>query len=147
MGDAESTLMAGLSLQAELPGGVVLSVGGSMDALNRIGGYEGSIQVNKSFQFGMFRISPSLAVNWMDEEMADNDFGVPTKKATPNRPAYRPGASTSLESGIDLFFELTPDWLVALSTGIEWFDRNAYDSPIVDEHYVIKGFGAINYIF
>ena len=147
MGDAESTLMAGLALQAELPGGVDLSVGSSLDALNQIGGYEGSIEIDKSFQFGNFRISPGLAVNWMDEEMAENDFGVPADKATANRPAYQPGASTSLEGGISLFVELTQDWLIVASAGIEWFDRNVYDSPIVDEHYVLKGFGAINYVF
>lgn len=147
MGDAESTLMAGLALQAELPGGVDLSVGSSVDALNQIGGYEGSIEVSKSFQLGILRVSPSLAVNWMDKEMAENDFGVPANKAAANRPAYQPGASTSLESGIGLFFELTPDWLLVASAGIEWFDQNVYESPLVDEHYVLKGFGAINYVF
>lgn len=147
MGDADSTLMAGLALQAELPGGVDLSLGGALDALNRIGGYEGSIEMSKSFQLGLLRMSPSLAVNWMDADLASNDFGVPADKATPSRSAYQPGALTSLEGGIRLFIELTPDWLIVASTGVEWLDRNAYDSPIVDEPYVIKGFGAINYVF
>jgi len=147
MGDADSTLMTGLALQAELPGGVDLSLGSALDALNRIGGYEGSIEINKSFQFGLLRISPSVAVNWMDADMAANDFGVPEDKATPNRPAYQPGAATSLEGGIGLFIELTPDWLIVASTGVEWLDHNVHRSPIVDEQYVIKGYGAINYVF
>jgi outer membrane protein len=147
MGDAESTLMAGLALEAELPAGINLSIGGSRDALNRIGGSESSISASKSFLFGSLRIAPNLAVNWMDSDMAANDFGVPDKKATPDRPAYSPGSSTSLEGGLSLFFELTPNWLVIANAAVEWFDDNAYDSPIVDEHYVIKGFGAINYVF
>ena len=147
MGDAESTLMAGLALQSELPGGIGLSVGGSVDALNQIGGYEGSIAVNKSFQFGILRISPNLGVNWMDEEMAANDFGVSGDQATANRPAYDPGASTSLEGGIGLFIEVTEDWLIVTSVAVEWLDESIYDSPIVEEHYVVKGFGAINYVF
>jgi outer membrane protein len=147
MGDAESTFMAGLALQVELPGGVDLSIGGSRDALDRIGGYESSISVSKSLQFGALRTAPKVAVNWMDSDMAKNDFGVQGKKATFNRPAYSPGSSTSLEGGLGLFFELSPNWLIAASAAIEWFDDNAYDSPIVEEHYVIKGFGAINYVF
>lgn len=83
----------------------------------------------------------------MDAEMAENDFGVPANQATANRPAYQPGASTSLEAGVGLFIELTPDWLVVVSAGAEWLDSNVYESPIVEEHYVIKGFGAINYVF
>ena len=83
----------------------------------------------------------------MDSDMAKNDFGVPGKKATFNRPAYSPGSSTSLEGGIGLLFELTPNWLVAANMAIEWFDDNAYDSPIVEDRYVIKGFGAVNYVF
>ena len=147
MGDAESTLMAGIALLAELPGGIDLSVGGTRDTLDRIGGYESSIEVSKSFQFGALRSAPSIAVNWMDSDMAKNDFGVPDKKATFNRPAYSPGSSSSLEGGITFLLELTPDWLAVVSTGIEWLDQNAYDSPIVEDRYVIKGFGAINYVF
>jgi outer membrane protein len=147
MGDAESTVMAGLALQVELPGGIDLSIGGAGDVLDRIGGYESSIELSKSFQFGSLRTAPSLAVNWMDSDMAKNDFGVPDKKSTFNRPAYSPGSSSSLESGITFLLELTPDWLIVASTGIEWLDQNAYDSPIVEDRYVIKGFGAVNYVF
>lgn len=147
MGDAESTIMAGLALQAELPGGLDLSAGSALDALDRIGGYESSVEINKSFQFGILRLSPSLALNFLDAELAANDYGVPEDKATAARPAYQPGASTSLEAGIGLFIELTPDWLIVTSAGVEWLDRNAYDSPIVEDQYVIKGFGAINYVF
>ncbi|HSR87368.1 MAG TPA: DUF2141 domain-containing protein, partial [Pontiella sp.] len=58
MGDAESTLMAGLAVEAELPAGMSLSIGGSRDALNRIGGTESSISVSKSFQFDSLRMAP-----------------------------------------------------------------------------------------
>ena len=83
----------------------------------------------------------------MDEEMAANDFGVSEDQATADRPAYEPGSSTSLEGGIGLFIEITTDWLIVVNAGVEWFDQNIYDSPIVEEHYVVKGFGAINYVF
>ena len=124
-----------------------LSLGGSTDALNQIGGHEASIELDKSFQYGILRVSPSAAANWMSEEMTENDFGVPEDKATAERSAYYPGASVSLEAGVGLFIEITTDWLVVGSVAVEWFDENVYDSPIVSEHYVFKGFGAINYVF
>jgi outer membrane protein len=147
MGDAESTLMAGLALNVELPGGVDLSLGSSADALGRIGGYQASVALDKSFQLGIVRIGPNLAVNWMDEELAAADFGVPAGKATPWRPAYEPGALISLEGGVGLFIEVTTDWLIAANAGVEWLDDDASRSPIVEEQYVIKGFAALNYVF
>ena len=71
----------------------------------------------------------------------------PASSAAANRPAYEPGASTSLEGGVGLFIEVTEDWLIVTSVAVEWLDESIYDSPIVEEHYVVKGFGAINYVF
>jgi len=147
MGDAESTFMAGLALQAELPGGVDLSLEGSADALNRIGGMEASIALDKSFQFGLLRLSPRLAANWMDEQMAANDYGVPAGKAAPDRPAYDPGASYSTEAGIGLYIEITTEWLLVGSAGVERLDHQATDSPLIDKGHVFKGFAAVNYAF
>ncbi len=147
MGDADDTFMAGLALQAELPGGIDLSVGSSADVLDRIGGMEASASLGKSFQIGLFRLAPGVAVNWISDEMAANDYGVPASKATANRPAYNPGDALSAEGSLSLFIEITPDWLVVSSTGVEWLDSNATDSPIVELDYVFKGYAAINYVF
>ena len=147
MGDAESTFMGGIALQSELPGGIDLSLGASADVLDRIGGMEASLDLDKSFQFGIVRLSPNLALNWMNDRMAANDYGVPAGKATPARPAYDPRHSYSVEGGISLFIEITPDWLAVASVGMEWLDSQATDSPIVDTDYVFKGFAAINYVF
>ena len=147
MGDAESTFMAGLALQAELPGGIDVSLEGSSDVLNRIGGREASITLDKSAQFGILRLTPYLAVNWMDKKMAANDYGVPVGKATSDRAAYSPSGSYSAEGGISLFIEITTDWLVVGSAGVERLDHQATDSPIIDKQHVFKGFAAINYAF
>lgn len=147
MGDAESTLMAGLALQAELPGGIDLSLGGAMDVLDQIGGYEASTGLSKSFQTGIFRLSPGFAINWMDGEMAANDYGVSAASATAGRPAYDPGNVISVEGSLSVMIEITTDWLFVTSAGVEWLDAHATDSPIVETDHLFKGYSAINYVF
>ena len=147
MGDAEDTIMAGLALEAELPAGFDLSLGGSADVLDRIGGFETSLELDKSFQFGVVRLSPFIAFNWMDHNMSENDFGVPVGKAVAGRPAYTPDGVFSYEAGSVFFVEITTSLLVVGSAGIEWLDSEATHSPIVEERQVYKGYLAVNYVF
>lgn len=147
MGDRNDTVMAGLAIQAELPGGVNLSAGYEHDLLNRIGGGAAQFSLLKSFQYGVVRVSPNLALNWLSSELSNYDFGVPPGNATPERPAYALGDTFSAEGGVGLSVEVTQEWLIALNTSIELLGAEVKDSPIVSEDYVLKGFGTINYIF
>lgn len=147
MGDRENTFMAGLALQVELPGGVDFSVGYEHDVLNKIGGGEAHLQFNKSFQFGVFRFSPEIGMNWVGSELSNHDFGVPDTKATADRPAYYLDNTTSFEGGLRMFIEITRDWLVIANASVEILDARVTDSPIVEKDYVVKGFTAINYVF
>ncbi|MBN2163706.1 MAG: MipA/OmpV family protein [Pontiellaceae bacterium] len=147
MGDAEDTVMAGLALQAELPGGMDLSMGAAGDLIDRIGGFEADIRLGKAWQAGIVRISPGIALNWMDSGMARNDFGVSPAQAAIGRPAYDPGDTFGLEAGCGLFAEITEHWMLVGQLGIEWLDHAATDSPIVDADYLYKGYMALNYLF
>ncbi len=147
MGDRKSTFMAGLALQAELPVGVIISANYEHDVLDRIGGGWARLAFDKSFQFGVLQLSPSVGLNWLGSDLSNHDFGVPARKATPERSAYDPGDTVSVEAGFGMFIEISQDWLVIVSAGVELLDDNVTDSPIVSEDYVIKGFGAINYVF
>jgi outer membrane protein len=147
MGDRKDTLMAGLTLEAELPAGLELSAGYQHDALDRIGGGAARIALDKAFQLGITRLSPSLALNLLTPELANHDFGVPTNRATPDRPAYRLDYAASLEAGIGLFIEITPHWLLLLNLAAEALDPETTRSPIVDKDFVVSGFAALNYAF
>lgn len=147
MGDRDSTFMAGLALQAELPEGFELALSYKHDVLDRIGGGEARVAMDKSFQLGAFRFSPELGINWMAEDLANHDFGVPNNKALADRPAYDLDSSFSFDVGLGLFYEITTEWLVVLNVAAEFFDNEITDSPIVDEDYVVKGFFAVNYVF
>jgi outer membrane protein len=147
MGDRDSTFMAGLSLQAELPMGFDFALSYEHDVLDRIGGGEGRIAVDKSIQSGAFRFTPELGINWLAEDLADYDYGVPLNRARVDRPAYKLGSAFTLDVGAGVLYELTTDWLVVINVAVEFLDDDINNSPIVDEDYVLKGFFAINYVF
>jgi outer membrane protein len=147
MGDRKDTFMAGVALQAELPGGVDLSGLYEHDVLDEIGGGAARLGLSKSFQAGVFRFSPRIGLNWLSSGLSNHDFGVPPESATPERPAYDPGDTVSVEGGLGMFVEITKAWLLIASASVEFLDDRVTDSPIVAQDYVIKGFGAINYVF
>ena len=147
MGDAESTFLAGLALQSELPEGVDLSASYCHDALDRIGGGEATLEVTKSIQFGSLRVSPTAGVNWTSSDLANNDFGVSSDEALPGRPAYELDSVLGFEAGAGLFYEITSSWILLINASIEVLDKEVARSPVVSKNYVIKGFSALSYIF
>ena len=147
MGDRESTLLAGLALRLELPGGVRMLLDYEYDVLDKIGGGAAKARFSKAFQAGWLRIGPQVQVNWLSEELANHDFGVPQSAATPTRPAYDVGSSVSYEVGFTSFIELSEDWRVILNLSAEFLPDEVVASPIVAEDRVIKGFAAITYVF
>lgn len=147
MGDRENTFMAGLSLLAELPKGVELTVSYEHDVLDNIGGGTACLQLEKSFQYSVFRISPSIGLNWTSSEIANYDFGVPEDKATSERSAYDLDDTFSIEAGLGTFIDIGRNWMMVMNVTYEFLDEEVTDSPIVTDDYVIKGFGAITYVF
>lgn len=146
MGDRDDTLMAGLALTSELPAGVNLSLGYEHDVLDRIGGGAARLAANRSFQWGIARFSPEVALNWTSGSIANHDFGVPASAAIPGRPAYDVGDVFSVEVGVGSFIELTREWRVVFNAGVEFLPSEVTRSPIVDTDHVVKGFVALTYV-
>jgi outer membrane protein len=147
LGDRDGTLMAGLGLRFETPGGANLSLRYEHDVLDRIGGGAATLRVSKGFQAGAFRFVPQVQVNWLSAELTNYDFGVPPTAATLARPAYNTGSSVSYEAGFSSFVELTEEWRIVLSLSTEFLPDEITDSPIVTDDRVTKGFAAITYVF
>ena len=147
MGDRENTFMAGLAIQAELPGGIDVSASYEHDVLDRIGGGEAKFELGKSLQWGVLRFSPALAFNWTSAELSNHDFGVSDDQATAERPAYSLNDVYSVEAGIGVFIEVTRDVLIIMNVAAESLSSEVRASPIVSEDHVFKGFAAINYVF
>jgi MipA family protein len=147
MGDRDDTFMAGLALQAELPGGFDISAGYDHDVLDTIGGGSAQAGISKSFAVGVARITPEIGVHWLSEDLARHDYGVPADRATAERPAYELDGVFSLQAGLGLFFELTDSLVFLVNGQAEFLDEDVTDSPIVEDDIVFSGFSALNYLF
>ena len=147
LGDRESTLLAGLGLEAELPGGFDLGLSYEHDILDRIGGGAARAEISKDFQIGAVRLQPQLALNWLSADLGNHDFGVPASAAAPGRPIYELSSTWSYELGVGGFFELTESWIIAATVAAELLDSEVSRSPIVADDTVIKGFTALVYTF
>lgn len=147
MGDRSNTFMVGPAIQAELISGLQLLASYEHDVLDKIGGGESHLKLDKSFQFGMLKLTPGIALNWMSSDLANHDFGVLAYQATHERPAYALEDIYSFELKMGAFIELSPDWLFVLDVAAEILPKEVADSPIVSKDYIIKGFAVINYVF
>jgi outer membrane protein len=81
MGNREDTMMAGFALEKDLPGGFELGLSYQHDALDRIGGGQARMGVDKSFQTGIFRFSPQLGINWLSKGLNNHYYGVAANQA------------------------------------------------------------------
>ena len=147
LGDRKGTLMGGMALQAFLPGGVDLSAGYEHDLLNQFNGGSADLGLEKSFQRGLFTLTPSVGLNWLTAELSNYEFGVPEDKAEIGRPAYEPGAVVTVNYGLGLFIELYGAWRIILRGNWAQLPSDITQSPIVDQSQVFSGFAAINRLF
>ena len=96
--------MGGLAFQAFLPGGVDLSAGYDTDLLGRFNGGISRLGVGKSFQGGIFTLTPRVGINRLSAALANYEFGVPADKAQEGRPSFLPGAVTHMDYGLCLLY-------------------------------------------
>ena len=147
MGDRRGTFMVGPAIQAELINGLELSAGYEHDVLDKIGGGEAHLKLDKSFELGILKLTPGISFNWMSSDFANHDFGVLAQQAKSERPAYALEDIYSIEFKMGMFIELSRDSLFVLDVAAEILPDEVTASPIVSEDYVIKGFAVINYVF
>jgi len=147
MDDREDTVFFGVEAQARLPHGIDAQIGYEHDLFGHGGGGRARTGVSKTFRTGRLRCTPRLGLNWRTTSLADYEFGVPSAKATPTRPAYDPGDALSAEAGVNLGIKVTPDWQFTLNLGIELPGKDITDSPIVEDNAVLSLFAAGSYVF
>lgn len=147
LGDADNTFMAGLALRVDLPRGVELSLGYEHDALDRLGGGQGRLAIDRSWQARRVTVSPRLGLNWLTADLAGAEYGVPAAQARAGRPAYAPGDALAPEAGLGGFVELRRGWRVVLAGSVTWLPSAITDSPIVGEDRVWSDFAALNRVF
>lgn len=147
LGDRENTLLAGLGLQYQMALGFELEALYQHDALDRIGGGQANVRLSRSIPWGTVIFVPQFAWNWLGSNMSKHDFGVPLNAATPVRPAYDPGSTSSFEAGLGVFVELSEDWRIIVNVAAERLEDDVKRSPIVDDDTLVKGLAVVTYVF
>ena len=147
LGDRDGTLLGGLGLQYEFSEGFELELLYQHDVLDRIGGGMANVRLSRGIPWGNTVFVPQIAYNWLSTEMSNHDFGVTPGGATPDRPAYRLGSTTSVEAGLGIFVELSEEWRIIVNVAGERLDDRVAASPIVDDDVVIKGLAIVTYVF
>lgn len=147
LGDRKDTLLGGVALQYEIAEGFELEMLYQHDVLDRIGGGMANVRLSRGIPWGTALFVPQIAYNWLGSDMSNHDFGVPESAATPDRPAYQLGSTTSMEAGLGVFIELTESWRIIVNLAGERLENSVVESPIVDDDVVIKGFAIVTYVF
>ena len=88
---------------------------------------------------------PSLEVMYESDDYTDYYYGVTPAEATPTRPAYQPGASTSTAVKVRWGYALSDKWLLTGKLGLKKSGSEITDSPIVDRDSTWSGGIALAY--
>src|SRR5690625_5832757 len=89
MGDRTTTNVCGMALSSRLFWVTSSSLAYTHDLLGRVDAGRARVGLSKGFQFGTWRVSPSVSATWLDGTLANYEYGVPLHQATEWRPAYR----------------------------------------------------------
>jgi len=94
------------------------------------------LSVPRNFERGYF--VPAVKFSYLSEDYSGYYFGVADYEATPSRAAYQPGAAVNVWIGFSLGYQLTPNWLLSSTIGMEYLDSAVTASPIVDRDRVVS---------
>ncbi len=102
------------------------------DIPSRHGGTTSELEFSVPFNLERGYFVPGIKITRMSDDYSNYYFGVSETEITPSRPAYAPGAVTNTWVGFTLGYELTPQWLLSTTAGLEFLDSAVTASPIVD---------------
>ena len=104
----------------------------SADLSGRSKGQTLSLRADHRFGLGPVGFTPHVQAQWQDGNAVNYYFGVRDTEALPDRPAYVPGAATTLEAGLRTDFTLARRQSVFLDLSMVHLPGAIKDSPIVD---------------
>ena len=92
-------------------------------------------------------VSPYVSASWMDSAKTSYYYGVSAAEATPDRPAYSPRGSLSLEVGLNTRYQLTNHLFVFANAGLRGYDSEITDSPLVSKSAALSAYFGAAYLF
>ena len=115
--------------------------------LNVSDGLHGSFFVSRNFGNDKWKLTPSIGVNWEDQNYVDYYYGVKNSEVNSDRDEYHPGFS------INPFVECTyihfwgDNWASYLRATGNYLDQEIQDSPLVDKKVSFSFLAAFVYRF
>jgi outer membrane scaffolding protein for murein synthesis (MipA/OmpV family) len=103
------------------------------EVLSRHDGLTGELKFSWPTQYSWGYVVPYVKIRHQDSSYNDYYYGVSSAEATPTRPEYEPGASTSLVAQLRAGYALNERWLLTGYVQSEWLGSEIVDSPIVDK--------------
>ena len=106
---------------------------------NRHSGGTSELELSLPREFSRGFFVPSVKLKYMSGSYSRYYFGVAESEVVPERASYDPGATLGYEIGFSMGYELTPQWLLKTSIGLEFLDSAITDSPLVDKDLLWSG--------
>ncbi|HMO52701.1 MAG TPA: MipA/OmpV family protein [Kiritimatiellia bacterium] len=147
MAKRRDTVMAGVDAGLRALGPWRVESSALTDVLGRHDGQEVTLSLGRNYRGKTWSLTPAAGAVWRSSNYNNYYFGVRGNEATPDRPAYQPGAS--VEPFIRLFsrLELSGAWSLLGSVRLEVLSDDVRDSPIIDKDVLTTAFIGINYAF
>lgn len=95
-------------------------------------GLELGVGAFTDWQLGRWTLRPAASVTWRSRRSNGFYYGVSADEATPDRPAYQPGAGIDLSAGLYGSYRLTEGWRLIGGVGATRYSRTVRASPIVE---------------
>lgn len=123
-------------------GTVQREIGLASDGWRAIGSISRPYMVNRK----LF-LTPSVSVQWSDDNITNYLYGVSADEALPTRAVYEADDSFKATTSLTGVYRLSDKFTLVGSSGLTWHDDNIVDSPIVDQRVIFSTFIAIGYNF
>ena len=104
----------------------------SADLFGRHNGYEVDFKIAYPFAGAKVQIVPQLQLGYQSEDLVNYYFGVRASEALPGRPAYSPGAATSVNLSLDATWQFHENWHAFTNLNFNYLPTEITNSPIVD---------------
>ncbi|HUW26244.1 MAG TPA: MipA/OmpV family protein [Gallionella sp.] len=103
------------------------------DALGITNGSEIHLNYRMDWSSGRLRLLPAIIVSARSANLNNYYYGVRLEEATATRPAYKPGAGTSVWLGIYGAYDLSKRWRMVGGVGANRFSANVRHSSIIQD--------------
>jgi outer membrane protein len=116
------------------------------DSFGNSEGQQASLAFSKGFRIGQrFHIEPSIGATWFSDKYVDYYYGVESTEVRIDRPEYEGDATVVLSTGLRITYGFDRHQIIMLNIGLDSFDREIEDSPLIDQS--TEGSVALGYLY